>query len=111
VRRVAGTGARGASGDGGPALQATFDGPKHVAIDLDDNVLVVDTENNVIRKVFVAENRVVRFAGTGTQGSGGVGGRPEQVQLARPHGAFVDPTSGAVYISDSTNGRILKVER
>jgi DNA-binding beta-propeller fold protein YncE len=110
IRTVAGTGQRGFSGDGGPALAATMDGPKHVSVDHEDNVLITDTENHVIRKYLPREGRIVRVAGTGTKGDAGVGGPPDGVGLARPHGAFVDP-AGAIYISDSSNHRVLKIVR
>jgi DNA-binding beta-propeller fold protein YncE len=108
IRTVAGTGQKGFSGDGGPALAATMDGPKHVSVDHHDNVLITDTENHVIRMYLPREGRIVRVAGTGTKGDAGVGGPPDAVGLARPHGAFVDP-AGNIYISDSSNHRVLKI--
>jgi sugar lactone lactonase YvrE len=108
IRTVAGTGQKGNSGDGGPALAATFNGPKHITVDGDDNVLITDTENHVIRKYLPREGRVVRVLGTGVQGSGGVGGPPDQVALDRPHGVFVAP-DGSLYVSDSENQRVLRV--
>ncbi|HEX9297613.1 MAG TPA: hypothetical protein VF881_17345 [Polyangiaceae bacterium] len=106
---IAGTGQVGNSGDGGDPLAATMNGPKHVATDLEDNVLISDTENHVIRKIFVTQKKIVRLAGTGTQGFAGVPGAPTSVQLARPHGAFVAP-DGTIFISDSFNNRVLKLE-
>jgi hypothetical protein len=102
------TGKRGADGDGGPALAATMNGPKHICIDLDDNVVIADAENNLIRKYLVKERKIVRVAGTGVKGTGGVGGPPEKVELARPHGVTVHRT-GALYITDSYNNRILRI--
>ena len=98
----------GATGDGGPALAATMNGPKHLCIDLQDNVIIADAENNLIRKYLPREERIVRVAGTGKHGSAGVGGPPEQVALARPHGVYVH-ASGTLYITDSYNDRILKI--
>jgi len=83
--------------------------PKHVAVDLEDNVLISDTENHVIRKIFVAQKKIIRLVGTGAQGAAGVPGAPTSVQLARPHGAFVAP-DGTVFISDSLNDRVLKLQ-
>jgi glucose/arabinose dehydrogenase len=39
-----------------------------------------------------------------------VGGPPEQVELARPHGVLPHP-SGAIYVTDTYNNRILKIEK
>jgi len=109
IRTVAGTGAKGATGDGGEALKATLNGPKHLCIDRDGNVLIADTENHLIRKYLPAEGKIVRVAGSGRKGAAGVGGPPTEVDLAQPHGVYVHP-SGAIYITDSSNNRVLRIE-
>jgi DNA-binding beta-propeller fold protein YncE len=106
--RVAGTGQKGYSGDGGDPLQAALNGPKHLTIDPQDDVLIADTENHVIRKVLVRQNKIIRVAGTGTEGSGPVPGRAAAVSLARPHGVLVAP-DGSLIISDSWNDRLLRL--
>ena len=75
-----------------------------------DDVIIADTDNHAIRKYLVKENRVVLVAGTGKSGSGGVGGPPAALELNQPHGVFVDK-SGTLYIADSLNNRVLKIER
>jgi DNA-binding beta-propeller fold protein YncE len=111
IRTVAGTGERGFSGDGGPALQARFDGPKHIFAEKSGDVLIADTENHVIRRYSPKDGTITRVAGTGTKGMAGIGGPPEQCELNRPHGAVVHPTTGALYISDSENNRVIRIER
>jgi hypothetical protein len=101
-------GIKGATGDGGAALEATMNGPKYICLDLDDNVVIADAENNVIRKYLPREGKIIRIAGTGRSGSGGVGGPPERVELNRPHGVFVH-SDRTLYITDSYNDRILKI--
>ena len=110
IRTVAGTGKAGSTGDGGPALQATMNGPKHLSCDVDDSVLIADTENHVIRRYTPKDGKIALVAGTGRKGSGGVGGPAAQVELVRPHGVTVHP-SGAIYISDSENHRVLRIEK
>lgn len=110
IRTVAGTGQPGHTGDGGDARAATLNGPKHLTVDLDDNVLIADTENHVIRKVLVRENRIVRVAGTGMAGGAdALPAPPTEVSLRRPHGVMVAP-DGALFIADSWNDRVLKIE-
>ena len=111
VRTIAGTGKAGAAGDGGDARMATLNGPKHLCIDADGNVIIADTENHLIRKVILAEGKIVRVAGTGKKGSTSVGGSPLVAELNQPHGVYVHPTTGELYISDSSNNRVLKIER
>src|SRR5262249_9547576 len=111
IRTVVGvSGKAGQTGDGGDARQATMNGPKHMCVDAAGNVLIADSENHLIRKYLPAEGKIVRVAGAGKKGNAGVGGPPEKAELDRPHGVYVD-AAGVLYISDSENHRILKVER
>ncbi|MDB5349791.1 MAG: repeat protein [Planctomycetota bacterium] len=110
VRTVAGTGKAGASGDGGPAKVATLNGPKDLTIDRDGGVLIADTENHLIRKYSPSAGTIIRVAGVGTKGTKGIGGAPEAAELNQPHGVTVD-RKGAILVSDSSNHRIVKIER
>jgi sugar lactone lactonase YvrE len=109
IHTVAGTGQRGFSGDGGEARLATMDGPKHLCVDAEDNVIIADTENHVIRKYLPREGKIVRVAGTGHPGASGLDGPPEQAELNQPHGVFCD-RRGRLYITDSSNNRILRID-
>ena len=109
VRTVAGTGVAGFSGDGGPALSAQLNGPKHIFVEPGDDVLVADTENHVIRRYSPRDGTIRRVAGTGARGTGGLGGPALDCPLNRPHGAVVHPRTGEMYIADSENHRVLKV--
>ena len=111
IRTVAGTGEEGATGDGGPARAARFRGPKHISVDAADRVLVTDTENHVIRVYSPADGTIRRLAGTGEMGAAGLGGPPEACALNRPHGAVAHPRTGQVYISDSENHRVIRIEK
>jgi DNA-binding beta-propeller fold protein YncE len=110
IRTIVGTGKQGATGDGGDARLARLNGPKHLCVDLDGNVLIADTENHAIRKYVRQSGLLVRVAGTGAKGSAGLGGPPEKAQLNQPHGVYAHP-SGDVYISDSSNNRVLKITK
>jgi sugar lactone lactonase YvrE len=110
IRTVAGTGKSGATGDGGPALQATLSGPKHLCLDRDGTVIIADAENNVIRRYDPKSGQITRVAGTGKKGSGGLGGDPLACELSRPHGVTIAP-DGALIITDSYNHRILRIAR
>jgi DNA-binding beta-propeller fold protein YncE len=109
IRTVAGTGQRGFSGDGGEARLATMDGPKHLCVDAEDNVVIADTDNHVIRKYLPREGKIVRVAGTVHPGTAGLDGPPEQAELNQPHGVFFD-RRGRLHIADSMNNRILRID-
>ena len=109
-QHVAGTGQRGFTGDGGPAIQATFDGPKGIALDQRGNLYIVDTENQAIRRVDAATGTITTIAGGGPsqRGGAGDGGPAPAAQLDRPHGICVTP-DGTVYIGDTLNHRVRRV--
>ena len=109
ISTVAGTGARGYGGDGGPAKAAVFDAPKELTLDPGGDILIVDTENHAIRCIHVATGVVETIAG-GRKGPGGDNGQATAAGLGRPHGAVVGP-DGAIYIGDTENHRIRKLVR
>ena len=109
IRTVLGSGEKGNSGDGGDAIKATLNGPKHLCFDRDGCVLIADTENHVIRRFDPRSGRIERIAGSGKRGRGGIGGPAVELELNQPHGVYVDPL-GVLYISDSTNDRVLRVQ-
>jgi len=107
---VAGTGEKGYSGDGGPARKATFNGPKGMAVGPDQNVYVVDTENQAIRRIDVPSGTVTTVAGTGpaARGYGGDNSPATAAKLDRPHGICLGP-DGSIYIGDTNNHRVRRV--
>jgi len=105
---VAGTGERGYAGDGGPAVASTWDGPKAIRCDAQDNLIVVDTENHAVRRIDRATSIVTTVAG-GRRGSGGDGGPAVTAGLDRPHACSIDG-DGSLYIADSDNHRIRRVQ-
>ena len=107
ITTIGGTGEKGYSGDGGPAINATFNGPKAIRCDRDGNVLIVDTENHSVRKYDAGTGIVTTVAG-GHKGSDGDGGDALEAGMARPHGV-VAASDGAFYVADSENHRVRKV--
>ena len=105
LKRVAGTGKSGFTGNGGPALEAKLAGPKCVALDASGNVYLADTESHSIRYIDAKKATVEVLVGDGTKGDGPDGGNPLNCQLARPHGVFVD-SDGSIFIGDSENHRV-----
>ena len=108
IRTLAGTGQAGPAGEDAPALKATLRGPKHICVDRDQNVLIADTDNHVIRKYVSKTGQLVRVAGTGKKGTAGVGGPPEAAEFNQPHGVAID-AAGTLFIVDSLNDRVLKI--
>ncbi len=108
IEDVGGDGTPGGDGDGGPAANARVNSPSGVAIDGAGNVYIADTRNNRVRRID-PDGIIDEFAGDGTAGFGGDGGAAVDAQLKGPNGAAVD-RSGNVYIADTRNHRIRKVD-
>ena len=104
LQRIAGTGEQGYTGDGGPAINCTFNGPKGIAYSRQDHSLyIVDTENHVIRRMSLATGLIDTVLGNGEQGDG-PDGDPLNCMTNRPHGVCVH--DGLVYVTDSESHRV-----
>lgn len=109
ISTVAGTpGQFGFSGDGGPATNALLNFPIGVAIDAAGNIYICDNDNNRIRKVTAATGVISTIAGNGLAGFAGDGGVATAARFSEPRSVAVDK-NGNVYIADSGNHRIRKV--
>jgi hypothetical protein len=60
--------------------------------------------------VLAKDGKIIRVAGTGKKGNAGVAGDPLRAELSQPHGVYVDRL-GVLYIADSSNDRVLKIDR
>lgn len=109
IRTVAGTGKAGMGT--GKALEAAMNGPKHLCIDRDGSVLIADTENHRIVRFNPKENTLTLVTGTGKKGKTLGDGDPLRAEFNQPHGVIVHPKTGDIYISDATNGRVVKIVR
>lgn len=107
IHHVAGTGAKGFTGNGGPAKEATLSGPKGISVGPNGDVYLADTESHSIRKIDAKTGLLTVVVGTGTKGDG-PDGAPTQCRLARPHGIWVD-RDGTLFIGDSENHRVRRV--
>lgn len=107
ITTVTGSGSvPGFSGDGGAATSARLNSCYGVALDGMGNLFIADSGNNRIRKVD-ANGIISTVAGGGA--SFGDGGAATNAQLHNPYGVAVD-TNGNLFIADTYNNRIRKVD-
>jgi sugar lactone lactonase YvrE len=109
IDAFAGTGEQGYSGDGGSALEATFNHPRELEIGPDGRLYVADTDNHVIRAIDLESGEVRTVVGTGEPGIDADDGKlATETMLNRPFGLELD-ADGNLYVMDTLNSRILKV--
>jgi uncharacterized protein (TIGR03437 family) len=107
ISTIAGSGLVGYTGDGGPALQATFNYPEGLAVDSSGNVYVCDQNSAAVRKISIS-GTIATVAG-GQYGFSGDNGPATKAALLTPTGVAFD-ASGDMYIADSGNQRIRRVD-
>jgi RHS repeat-associated protein len=107
ITTVAGNGSYyGYGGDGGPATQADIPYPGAITVDPSGNLYIVHDAR--IRKVD-PNGIITTIAGTGFSGFSGDGGPATQARLYSPLGIAAD-ASGTLYIADTVNHRIRKID-
>ncbi|MGC9950567.1 MAG: IPT/TIG domain-containing protein [Bryobacteraceae bacterium] len=108
ITTVAGNGSTGNSGDGGPALAATFTIPIRCAVDASGNLFIVDQGAFRVRKVDT-NGIITAYAGTGAQGFSGDGGPATEAEFNNPTWVTEDASSN-LYVSDQFNHRVRRVD-
>ena len=108
ITTVAGTGAQGYSGDGGPATSAVLNRPPGVAVDASGNLFIAGGNNNRIRKVDSGGTITTVAGSTIVDGFSGDGGLATSAELDFPSAVAVD-ASGNLFIADRSNQRVRKV--
>src|SRR5581483_4952503 len=108
-------GSSGFDGDAGPATSARLSAPRGVAVDGQGNFYIADTANHVIRKVNKSDGKINTIAGTPGNPSAsatdlnGDGAAATSATLNSPTAVVVD-SGGNIYISDTGNNRIRRID-
>jgi sugar lactone lactonase YvrE len=118
ITTVVGGAMAGFAGDGGPPsaallkFQMANDNPEPgggLALDDQDRLYIVDTENHRIRRVDFAADVIETIAGNGTAGFSGDGGPATEASLAWPRDIAFGP-DGRLYVADTDNHRVRAVD-
>ena len=103
VRKLAGTGVRGFSGDGGRAAEARISEPRGLSIDRQGDLVFADSGNNRIRRI--SRGAIDTMAGSGVLGFTGDLSAAPSAALAFPATVASD-SNGGLYVADTGNARI-----
>ncbi|HTR54449.1 MAG TPA: DUF4215 domain-containing protein [Kofleriaceae bacterium] len=106
ITTIAGTGAVGFAGDGGPATSAVLDGPEGVVVDLDGRVVIVDSQSNRVRRI-ATDGTIATFAGSDRVPGDGLAAT--SVALGSVAAPAFDP-QGRVAFFDSVSLRVRRIE-
>lgn len=109
VITVAGTGATGYSGDGGPAIAAQLNRPLDVVVATDGTIYFSDSKNHIVRRINTS-GTISTVAGTpGAVGASGNAVKATSAQLNTPGGLFLT-ADNTLYICDTYNSVIWKIK-
>lgn len=116
LKTICGNGMRAFGGDGGPASMALLDLPTSTAFDAAGNMYITDQANQRVR-VVDTDGIINTRVGTGMAGFSGDGGPALMAQIKLPGGQAAPPAGriavdkdGNLFIADSANNRIRKVD-
>jgi uncharacterized protein (TIGR03437 family) len=112
INTDAGNGGLGFSGDGGMATGAKLSSPNGLVVDNQGNLYIVDAGNTRIRKVTPA-SVISTVAGNGSHGFSGDGGPATAASFSwgfNGHLGIAVDSSGNLYIPDTSNQRVRKVD-
>jgi len=90
----------------GPASTAQFNSPTAIATD-GVNLYIADKDNDVIRKIDILSGTVSTVAGIVLSPGNAESPAP---QFDHPDGITIDPTGLYLYVSDTVNGSIRKID-
>lgn len=109
ITTIAGTGARGFDGDGGPAVRALLNEPYGVVADRAGKIYFADRLNRRVRMID-ATGKISTLAGNGLDKFSGDSGPAVAAGLAEPNGLALDATQQHLFIADVADHRVRIVD-
>jgi streptogramin lyase len=110
ISTVAGTGAPGFSGDGGPGANAQLRQPHSLVFDRDGSLLICDIGNQRIRRIRLDTGIIETYAGTGEKSPTPDGAPVKGTPLNGPR-TFAMAPNGDLYVALREGNAIVRIDR
>lgn len=100
----------GYHGDGGPASEAAFRHPEHLAFDREyRHLYVCDNSNDRVRRIDMASGLITTVLGNGQRASNGDGGPAHEASTLQPDAICLDAQNN-LYVGEKYGYRVRKME-
>ena len=99
----------GYHGDGGPARDAAFYHPEHLAFDSKGDLYVCDNSNDRIRKIDMQTGTITTLLGNGQRASNGDGGPATEASVLMPDSICFDANDN-MYVGEKYGHKVRKVD-
>ena len=109
ITTFAGTGEQKSTPDGAPIKGTPLNGPRALAFDGQDNLVLALREGNAIYRLDLAAGTIHHIAGTGKSGYFGDGGDARKAELAGPKGVALTPET--IFFADTESHTIRAIDR
>jgi DNA-binding beta-propeller fold protein YncE len=109
ISTLAGTGAPGFSGDGGPAARAQLRQPHSIALDSTGRLLICDIGNHRIRRVNLSTGTIETYGGTGERQPTPDGAPVNGTPMNGPRTMALDP-DGQLYVALREGNAIYRID-
>jgi DNA-binding beta-propeller fold protein YncE len=109
ISTVAGTGAKGFSGDGGPGAKAQLNQPHSILFDRDGTLLICDIGNQRIRRLHLDTGIIETYAGTGEAAATPEGAPVHGTPLKGPR-TLAMARNGDLYLALREGNAIVRID-
>jgi sugar lactone lactonase YvrE len=110
LTQISGDGSKSYKGDGGPAIDATFNGMHNCAVTKEDQLLIADSWNHCVREIDLASGKIETIIGTGEEGFHGENSPADQATFNFVMCITLNHSKDKLHVIDLKNRRVRDVD-